>query len=48
MKKRNKEIKAEGATPIEPTLLESLIKLGAIIRREDGSLVCNAPGTYRG
>lgn len=42
-----KEIKAEGATPIPPELIESLIKIGAIIRKQDGSLVCSKPGTYR-
>ena len=44
---KEKEIKAEGATPIPPALLESLIKIGAIIRKQDGSLVCGKPGTYR-
>ena len=43
-----KEIKAEGATPIPPELIESLIKIGAIVRKQDGSLVCGKPGTYRG
>lgn len=44
---KEKEIKAEGATPIPPALLESLIKIGAIVRKQDGSLVCGKPGTYR-
>ena len=48
MSKEEKEIKAEGATPIPPELIESLIKIGAIIRKQDGSLVCGKPGTYRG
>lgn len=45
---KEKEIKAEGATPIPPELIESLIKIGAIVRKQDGSLVCGKPGTYRG
>ena len=45
---KEKEIKAEGATPIPPALIESLIKIGAIVRKQDGSLVCSKPGTYRG
>ena len=44
---KEKEIKAEGATPIPPELIESLIKIGAIVRKNDGSLVCSKPGTYR-
>lgn len=44
---KEKEIKAEGATPIPPELIESLIKIGAIVRKKDGSLVCGKPGTYR-
>ena len=48
MSKEEKEIRAEGATPIPPELIESLIKIGAIIRKQDGSLVCGKPGTYRG
>lgn len=44
---KEKEIKAEGATPISPALIESLIKIGAIVRKQDGSLVYGKPGTYR-
>jgi len=44
---KEKEIKVEGATPIPPALIESLIKIGAIVRKQDGSLVCGKPGTYR-
>ena len=44
---KEKEIKAEGATPMPPELIESLIKIGAIVRKQDGSLVCSKPGTYR-
>lgn len=44
---KEKEIKAEGATPTSPALIESLIKIGAIVRKQDGSLVCGKPGTYR-
>ena len=44
---KEKEIKAEGATLISPALIESLIKIGAIVRKQDGSLVCGKPGTYR-
>ena len=44
---KEKEIKAGGATPISPALIESLIKIGAIVRKQDGSLVCGKPGTYR-
>lgn len=47
MSKEEKEIKAEGATPIPQELIESLIKIGAIVRKQDGSLVCGKPGTYR-
>lgn len=45
---KEKEIKTEGATPIPLALIESLIKIGAIVRKQDGSLVCSKPGTYRG